>query len=450
MHYLTRLAAILVLNLAATVASGQSYTMPAGGEWSFTNADEAPLNGENGPASLKHITWAGGGGNLCWVVTKNGVPTGKTSCSLLVGRTCRGAPCDTSKNQLCMPTPQQSSGATALTLSSQGPASCQTYVPATVYQTDVAGHLKRAAISPGTMLPWPFNCTIGKDCDAVNNTSAQLNGVLFRTNEQLPKGSPLKLDGLDCQHMVNCIGAANGRVLPYGPKGAGALMMPDWAQLPGQAQAVAVGTNGALWAVASNRSIWRWSAAGWAQIPGAADRIAVDPAGNAWVVDLTSSKLHRWTGGSWAEQTGAKFRDVAISREGQVFVTDDQKRLLTGNGSSWTPMDGQPVRVAVSTSGVVFVINDQGQIWRRTNGQWQQLALPAGKYAISLAAGGDQLYAVVGNAVNATTGVFARLDGAAWNMVMGQQLGLVAAVAANARGEPMVTTHAGAVWRWGF
>src|SRR5215471_15346157 len=68
------------------------------------------------------------------------------------------------------------------------------------------------------------------------------------------------------------------------------LSAQNWEQLTGlQAQDIAVGKNGVVWATGTNNAIYRLNGSSWETIPGTASRVAVDPDGAAWVVNSAGS-----------------------------------------------------------------------------------------------------------------------------------------------------------------
>lgn len=175
--------------------------------------------------------------------------------------------------------------------------------------------------------------------------------------------------------------AVQGTVAPSG----------GWTKMPGNATQVAVGKNGAIWAVgvdaqAGGYSIYRMVNGQWQKVPGAGVRIAVDPDGNAWVVN-SNHEIFRWTGSQFVRMSGAA-TDIAIGANGAVWVLGTQ--ATNGgyapnywNGSSWAVIAGGGVRIAVQDNGNPAVVNNRGEIYGYDGKQWSQLSGQASAIGIA-------------------------------------------------------------------
>ena len=96
-----------------------------------------------------------------------------------------------------------------------------------------------------------------------------------------------------------------------------------WEQVPGEASAIAIGPEGAVWTVGTDREsggfgIYRWDGAQFRKAPGIAGvRIAVDARGNPWVVD-SFNNVRRWSASAWQNLPGWG-KDVATGADGSVW-----------------------------------------------------------------------------------------------------------------------------------
>ncbi|MEO8577925.1 MAG: hypothetical protein ABI556_14550, partial [Gemmatimonadales bacterium] len=106
---------------------------------------------------------------------------------------------------------------------------------------------------------------------------------------------------------------------------------------------VAVGANGAVWAVGTDSRISQFVDGSWKAVNGGATRIAVDPRGNPWVVN-SGGQIWRWLGTGWQLLEGSA-QDISISSDGSVFIVGT-KRITGGyeiqqwNGKNWNIIPG--------------------------------------------------------------------------------------------------------------
>jgi len=204
-----------------------------------------------------------------------------------------------------------------------------------------------------------------------------------------------------------------------------------WQQLPGTANDVGVGANGAAWMVGTNATsggfgIYRWNAAtnNWDQMPGGAVRIDVDPQGNAWIVD-SSDKIFRWDGSRWIQVPGAA-KDVGIGANGAVWVVGTNKvaggyGIYRWDNNNWTQLPGVGgVRIDVDPRGFAWVVNEARNVFRfETSGfSWygsKEKWIPVPGAALDVGIGANGAVYVVGqdNGVYQWTGSgWTKRDGA--------------------------------------
>jgi hypothetical protein len=82
--------------------------------------------------------------------------------------------------------------------------------------------------------------------------------------------------------------AASPDGTPWGVKRDGSIIVPverAFRTLPGLAQDVGIGANGAVWMTGPDDSIWLFTGTGWDRAPGAARFVSVAPDGVPWVVN---------------------------------------------------------------------------------------------------------------------------------------------------------------------
>lgn len=142
-----------------------------------------------------------------------------------------------------------------------------------------------------------------------------------------------------------------------------------WETMPGTATDIAIGANGAVYALGTNEvspsggyNIMRWTGNNWETLPGCAGvRIAVDANGTPWVVNKSHLVFKYRSGGLWDTLSGVSANDIGIGADGSVYVTgnDDAASVykfvsattswsavanLSGTSISVTP-NGQPVYI---------------------------------------------------------------------------------------------------------
>lgn len=92
----------------------------------------------------------------------------------------------------------------------------------------------------------------------------------------------------------------------------------NWVRKDLKAMDVAVGANGAVWAIGSDHRVMRFANGAWTAISGGGDRIAVDPSGNPWVTN-SGHEIWHWNGAAWDLVPG-QAQDVAVAPDGTVLV----------------------------------------------------------------------------------------------------------------------------------
>jgi hypothetical protein len=171
--------------------------------------------------------------------------------------------------------------------------------------------------------------------------------VLGETGFVTPHGSPARVavDLNGFPWLVN----SDGSVWHWVRNSTG---KEDWVQSPLKAIDIAVGANGAVWAIDTDQRIAQLRNGAWEPIGGAGVRIAVDPSGNPWVVSAAGQVSH-WTGNAWARLPGSA-TDITVAPDGTVFILG----TTPVRGSTWEQIVGG-AGVAISAgSRAVYVAQD--------------------------------------------------------------------------------------------
>jgi len=115
-----------------------------------------------------------------------------------------------------------------------------------------------------------------------------------------------------------------------------------WEPASLRALDVAVGANGAVWAIGADQATYHLVNGAWNSVGGGAQRIAVDPAGNAWVVN-GAGDIWKYMPTGWQQLATGVARDIAIAPDGTVFILGTKAvpgglEVLKMTGSTWTPL----------------------------------------------------------------------------------------------------------------
>jgi len=113
----------------------------------------------------------------------------------------------------------------------------------------------------------------------------------------------------------------------------------SWVNVPGGALDIGVGSEGSVWIVGTDGSVWKYNGAGgWSKADGNLTNITVDNHGNPWGVNLSRQI---WASGSGAQfamlpAAGSKGRSYIITGEnlstGQYVVSDNKAFFLIQQG----------------------------------------------------------------------------------------------------------------------
>ncbi len=202
------------------------------------------------------------------------------------------------------------------------------------------------AVSPSGVV-W----LIGREPRSIRST-LMLGEMAFVT----PRGSPARV-AVDLNGFPWLLNT-DGTVWHWVRDGAG---KEDWVQSPLKAIDMAVGANGAVWAIDLDRRVVQLRNGAWERATGSGVRIAVDPSGSPWVVGA-SGKISRWTGSAWSEfqQTAT---DITVAPDGNVFILGTTPvrggfEVLRLNGSNWERLVGGAGLAISAGSKAVYVAQD--------------------------------------------------------------------------------------------
>lgn len=227
-----------------------------------------------------------------------------------------------------------------------------------------------------------------------------------------------------------------------------------WRIMPGQANDIAIGVNGQIWAIGNTPAdgsfnVLKWNGTAWEAIDGGGTRIAVHPNGMPWVVN-NGGQVWRRDGSRWVSMSAAgAANDIGIGANGQVWIVT---RTSTAGGfrlqyldnrdrGNWTFSDGGGTRISVSPDGQPWLTNNIGQISERKNGTW----VPRPGAATDIAVGANGVvWAIGNNSVGGGSFGVHRWDGnSRWDAVDGGGT----QIAVDHFGRPIITNHLKEIYR---
>jgi hypothetical protein len=168
---------------------------------------------------------------------------------------------------------------------------------------------------------------------------------------------------------------------------------PSYQFVPGEANDIAVGGDGSVWAVGTNAieqggfGVFKKTSSGWQEIdlksitryskPIGAIRIAVDPDGNPWIVTADQYTFRRIKN-KWENMNLDPVEDIGIGSSGTVWVIYKGQgyKPYAFVGNKWVnyyfkdlPCDTRQncSRISVNADGNIFVVDKEQSLYRSTN-----------------------------------------------------------------------------------
>lgn len=227
-----------------------------------------------------------------------------------------------------------------------------------------------------------------------------------------------------------------------------------YQKLPGGANDVGIGPNGAVWIVGSggfwsNTDVYRWNSSAF-EADGSAKgmSITVGADGQPWLVTADGS-VYRKTVTGWVKQPG-KGLDIAAGSDGSVWLIGwpgdpVEFPTLSGaiyrwNGTGWVEVGGAARRISVDGAGAAWIVTGQGDIFRRTGDAWEKLT---GRGSDIACAPDGSVWLTGYVAGGLSNRPVYRWDGSTWV----QQTGSAVRLAAGPDGLPWVVASNGDLYR---
>src|SRR5262249_12506057 len=108
----------------------------------------------------------------------------------------------------------------------------------------------------------------------------------------------------------------------------------SWVNVPGGALDIGVGSEGSVWIVGTDQSVWKYASGGWVKANGALTNIAVDNKGNPWGVNVNTQIYSSSTRASFASAPapGPLGRSCRVTggtlAAGQYLVSENKQFFL--------------------------------------------------------------------------------------------------------------------------
>jgi hypothetical protein len=156
-----------------------------------------------------------------------------------------------------------------------------------------------------------------------------------------------------------------------------------WQQIPGGSViSISVGSDGAVWAIVSNGSIYRYirGSQTWQSIYGGLASISVGNSGAVWGVQ-SNGNIYKYVGGSqtWQQIDGI-LASISVGGDGTVWGVQSNGNIFryVGGSQVWEQITGTLTLASVSVGGdgVVWGIAANGNIYRfitEDSQIWQQM-----------------------------------------------------------------------------
>lgn len=138
-----------------------------------------------------------------------------------------------------------------------------------------------------------------------------------------------------------------------------------FTKIPGNAQRLAIGADGSVFALGPDGAMLRWSNARnkFETFPGTVVRIAIAPDGQPWGLN-SKREIFRHDGSDWKNIKG-EGKEIAIGADGTVIVSDADEILYRFNGANnFVRVSGRGEKLAVTPAGVPWTIRKNGRIYR--------------------------------------------------------------------------------------
>ena len=116
-----------------------------------------------------------------------------------------------------------------------------------------------------------------------------------------------------------------------------------WNRMPGSLKQVAAKSAMEGWGVASDDSVWKWSAGVWSQVSNdtkdnsqfSLKQISVGSDGDVWGVNRQGELWHRTRAGNWEKAVGT-FKYVDVKDSSELLAIDENNKVLKGTPTTMT------------------------------------------------------------------------------------------------------------------
>jgi galactose oxidase len=146
-----------------------------------------------------------------------------------------------------------------------------------------------------------------------------------------------------------------------------------WRSVGQPAKTIAAAEDGTVVATSTDDSIWIKNAdddlVAWTAVPGKALRVSPMNRDVLWIVGVNNNVFRKARTSSWVN-VGANANDIATSADGQILLstrTGNALALKVGDNTTpqWTPIPGTAVSVAIARGGRIIGVKPDGTLFRR-------------------------------------------------------------------------------------
>lgn len=218
------------------------------------------------------------------------------------------------------------------------------------------------------------------------------------------------------------------------------LYAQNLTAIPGiEAQDLAIGKNGAVWAISKSEGIYRWDGSKFEQMQGQAKQVAVEPNGNAWVVQAGGEIWRYNPSTSWTMINGSLAKSIGVGGDGSVWHIGMDAMpggfgIYKWNGSKWDKIQGGAEQIAVDAKGSAWVVQSSGTTFKYNpaNTSFADMWVRMEGASKSIGVGADgSVWRIGMDAVAGGYGIYKWDGGTSWTKVPGGAIRIAGDAAGN-------------------
>lgn len=79
-----------------------------------------------------------------------------------------------------------------------------------------------------------------------------------------------------------------------------------------------------------------------------------------------AGKIYRYANSSWTQVSGGSGKDITVSGERDVFLTNHDGKIYSRRSNSWKQLDGSDGVAVSANAGRLVMVNTKGRLFYRT------------------------------------------------------------------------------------